>query len=118
MRLKPYTSVVEQNDRLMLLYLLVGLIIATTLAIVVGILVTFGISLVIAILYFSGLAYLIVRNKRSNALMLKRIHFNLALILRNENDELFSRYSIKARPGFLSKWIEFHWANPYGMMIP
>jgi len=41
---------------------------------------------------------------------MKKIHFNLSLFLRNENDEYYNEINIKVRPGFLAKWIEFHWS--------
>jgi hypothetical protein len=89
-----------------------------TLAIVLGIHVHFALSIIISLLFFVGLVFLIFRVKRLNAVIHKKIHFNLSLILRNENEKVFSKFSIKARPGYLSKWIEFHWANPYGQAIP
>ena len=102
----------------MLLYLIVGLFSVAILAIVLGILVNYIISIVITALYFIGLALIIIKVKNLNNSLLKSIHFNLALVLRNENDKLLTKFGLKARPGFLSKWIEFHWANPYGLAIP
>jgi hypothetical protein len=83
-----------------------------------GIHVHFSIAIILSLLFFVGLVFLILRMKKFNAVIHKKIHFNLSLILRNENEELFSKYSIKARPGYLSSWIEFHWANPYGIAAP
>ena len=34
------------------------------------------------------------------------------MVLRNENDRLLVNHGIKARPGYLSKWIEFHKCVP------
>jgi hypothetical protein len=50
----------------------------------------------------------VIKVQKLNNELLRHIHFNLALALRNENDTLLMPYGIKARPGYLSKWIEFH----------
>ena len=116
--MKPFKDKVAYYDRIVLFYLFIGMLVMATLAIILGILVNFGISIVIAIIYFVGLTFLIVRTKKLTNDLLKRVHFNLSLVLRNENDRIFTKFGIKARPGFLSKWIEFHWLNPYGLHIP
>ena len=64
--------------------------------------------MVLTILYFIGFIYLIFNVKIATDNLLKHIHFNLALVLRNENDMLLMKNGIRARPGYLSKWIEYH----------
>lgn len=105
-------------DKIILYYLLFGLIFTGILALVIGILSSFLISLFIAFLYFSLLILLIAKIRKMSTYMNLKLHFNLSLILRNENERLYNKYNIKARPGYLSKWIEFHWANPYCEAIP
>ena len=89
-----------------------------TLSIILGIIINYVIAIILAAIYFIGLVLLIAKVKKLNHSILKITHFNLALALRNENDRLLTENGIKARPGFLSKWIEFHWANPYRLAIP
>jgi predicted tellurium resistance membrane protein TerC len=67
----------------------IGLIVAIGLAVVFAMFVTFIVSIFIGILYFSGLIFLIVKVKRINRELLLRIHFNLALILKNENERVY-----------------------------
>jgi Flp pilus assembly protein protease CpaA len=92
--------------------------VVSTLAIALGITVSYAISIIMAIVYFGVFIVIIVKVRRVSNDLLKKTHFNLSLALRNENDRLYNRYGIKARTGFMSKWIEFHWANPYAPAIP
>ena len=110
----PFKERHAKNERVMYLYLLLGLVIVLILAIILGILVHFALALVMIVLYIGGLIYLIRRNSKENDTLLRKIHFNVCLALRNENERLFSRYNIRARVGYLSQWIEFHAISPYG----
>ena len=60
------------------------------------------------ILYFAGLAGLIFYVHSKNSVILIQTHFTLALILKIENEQLLQKHGMKARPGYLSKWIEIH----------
>lgn len=77
---------------MILYYLLFGLIIVGILAIALGVTLSFIISIVIALFYFGSFIFLIIAVKRKNATLLKRTHFNLSLVLRNENDRLYSKH--------------------------
>jgi hypothetical protein len=77
------------------------------IALALGLAVSLYIGLAIAILYFVGFIVLMVKVRKLNNALLLKIHFNLSLVIKNENDNYFSRHGIKARPGFLSRWIEF-----------
>ena len=91
----------------MLYYLVIGFVIVAALAIAFGVAVTFIISVIIVALYGVGFIVLVVKVRRINNELLIRIHFNLALVLRNENGTLYLKHGIRASPGFLSRWIEF-----------
>ena len=89
-------------------FILSGLLGVTPLGVILGLNYSYIFPVVLTILYFLGFIYLIIRVQRATNSLLKRIHFNLALVLRNENDGLLMRYGIKAKLGYLSKWVEFH----------
>eukprot|EP00347_Sterkiella_histriomuscorum_P013261 403365396 len=80
--LQPFKKLQKYYERFIMFYVLLGILIAT-ISIICGII-----------------------NKTKD--FPKIIHFNLSLALRNENDNYLSKFGIKARPGYLSKWIEFH----------
>lgn len=79
-----------------------------TLCIILGVEVSFGISIALSLLYLGGFIYLIRFVKHKTKDYSKIIHFNLSLALRNENDNYLKKFRVKARPGFMSKWIEYH----------
>lgn len=72
-------------------YMFVGLMLAVGLAVVFALLVTFAVSIVIGVLYFAGLIFLIIRTKLLSKELLIRVHFNMALILKNENNNHYYR---------------------------
>ena len=88
--------------------MVVGMIITAVLSLILGLIITYIISIAILLTYLGGLVFVFYKIKDLNKLILLRIHFNLALVLRNENERLFKYYGIRARPGNLSRWIEFH----------
>lgn len=100
-------------DKVLLLYLILGILVVGALAIVLGVFVHFSVAIVMAFVYFAGFVLLLLKIRKIHNKLLIKTHFNLSLIIRNENDRLYSKYGIKARPGFLSKWIEFHWSHPF-----
>ena len=91
--------------------MVLGLAITAILAIIFGIAVHYAVSVVIIALYLCGLVYVVLKFSRLNDILLKKIHFNLCLILRNENERLYSKHNMKARVGHLSQWIEFQAIN-------
>ena len=116
--LEPRRRQLSIYDFLMILYLLGALLLTVTLGVVFAVHVHFALSIVIGVAYFVGLRFVIVKLKKKQNEEILKIHFNLAIMLKNENERFFSKYRIKARPGYLSKWIEFHWDNPYGSLRP
>jgi len=87
---------------------MVGIVITAVLALILGLIITYIISIAILLTYFAGLVLVFYKVRNLNKIMLLRMHFNLALVLRNENERLYKYYGIRARPGNLSRWIEFH----------
>jgi hypothetical protein len=112
--LLPFKERIAQCDRICILYGVLGVIMVSILSVVCGIYVSFILSLVLSFLYIVGLVFLLYKSKKLTSLLVKKTHFNLALILRNENSRLYSKYGLKARPGHLSKWIEIHWVGMKG----
>lgn len=92
----------------MYLYLIAGLAVVLTLAIILGVAVHFAIAIVFLVFYIGGLIYIVKKYQKENDLLLRRIHFNICLLIRNENERLYQRYNLRARVGYLSNWIEFH----------
>ena len=109
----------------MYLYLLAGLAVVLTLAVILGIAVHFALAIVFIAIYIGGLIYIVKKYQKENDQLLRRIHFNVCLLIRNENERLYSRYNLRAKVGYLSQWIEFHALsslsvnsnsnNPHGM---
>lgn len=110
--MSPLKEAHSLQEKLIVYYILFGILVITSLAIYIGIKVSYIISIVMAVLYFAGFIYLVLRVQQKNSYLVKKIHFNLAVVLRNENDRLLVPHGIKARPGYLSKWIEFHQCVP------
>lgn len=106
--LGPLRTKYSFQERLILFYILFGIFVVTTLAVILGINYSYVYPVVFTILYFIGFSYLVFRVQKTNNQLLKKIHFNLALVLRNENDQLLNKHGIRARSGYLGKWIEFH----------
>jgi len=94
------------------------MVLVLILAIALGMTITWVLSIILSIMYFIGFGFLLVLVKRKTSNLLLKTHFNLAFALRNENEELYHKFKIKARPGYLSKWIEFHWLSPHSGAIP
>ena len=113
--MEPLRKQIDKNERILQGYLVGGLLLTLLLAVIFAVHVHFAVSIVLGLLYFVGLKILVDKLKQRDLLVTRNIHFNLALCLKNENERVFSRFGIKARPGYLSKWIELHWANPYSL---
>lgn len=95
-------------ERMIVLYLVIGLIFVGGLSLISVFWIHFALAVFLGAAYIGGLIYLIIRGKRVLNHNLMRIHFNLALALKNENDTLLHRYGLRARPGYLSRWVEYH----------
>jgi Ca2+/Na+ antiporter len=98
----PFRMRLAQNERRMFLYLLMGFAITMGLSAVFGFFVHYGLSIFLICLYFGGLIYIVRRYHRENDNLQRAIHFNTCLVVRNENERLYSRYNLRARVGFLS----------------
>jgi hypothetical protein len=89
-------------------YLFVGLILTVGLAFVFALFVHFAVAIVLGVLYCLGLIFLLVKTKLLSHELVLKSHFNLCLLLKNENERLFYKRGVQLRPGYLSKWIEVH----------
>jgi len=107
----PFRLSLARNERKMYMFLLLGFVAALGLALLFGFLVHYALSIVLICLYFGGLIYIVKKYHKENDMLLRAIHFNTCLTVRNENERLYSRYNLKARVGFLSQWLEFHAVN-------
>ena len=72
-----------------MLYIFIGLLVVGALGIIFAVLVSMIISIVLGILYFFGLIFLIIRVKLLSKALLIKIHFNMCLILKNENERFY-----------------------------
>ncbi len=83
--LLPFKEKIAECDRICILYGIIGVLMVSILSVVCGIYVSFILSLVLSFLYLVGLVFLLYKSKKLTSLLVKKTHFNLALILRNEN---------------------------------
>ncbi len=98
----PFRLSLARNERKMYMFLLLGFVAALGLALLFGFLVHYALSIVLICLYFGGLIYIVKKYHKENDMLLRAIHFNTCLTVRNENERLYSRYNLKGRVGFLS----------------
>lgn len=106
--LDPFKSKQSLFEKMIMFYLFIGLLLAVGLGFIFALFVHFAIAIVIGVLYGLGLVFLLVKTKLLNHELLLKTHFNLCLLLKNENQRLYQRRGVKLRPGYLSKWIEVH----------
>lgn len=90
---------------------MLGLALVAILAIVLGIFVHFGLSIALIVIYIITIIILVRKLVKENERLSKQIHFNVCLMIRNENERLYSKHSLRAKVGFMSQWIEFHAVN-------
>ena len=64
--IRPYRHEMSINERIVFLYLIVGLFGISTLSISLGIIVSYGIAIALAALYFTGFIIMIIKIKRLN----------------------------------------------------
>lgn len=109
--IRPIAIAEQRTWRRFKLITIFSLIFTLALSIILGVLVNYIIALVLILVYLGGLlgVYKYI-SKIQRGLRLK-LHFNLALVLRNENDRLYSHYRLLARPGENSRWIEFSYKS-------
>ena len=108
----PFKEELAKNEKRMYIYLLAGLLMVLILAVIFGIFVHIALAVVMIAIYIGGLIYIVKKYNKQNDHLLKRIHFNVCLLLRNENERFYQRYNLRARVGYLSNWIEFHSLTP------
>jgi hypothetical protein len=108
----PMNHDFSQNEKLIIYYIMFGLTMVVALAVALGIKLSYLISVFVCLAYIAGFSILVMYVKKKNSALSIKIHFNLALAIRNENDRILMRHGIKARPGYLSKWVEYHKCTP------
>lgn len=107
-QLHPFNNKISKNDQILLLYLLIGVAVVAAISISCAIYSSYIISIFCGLFYSFGFVGLLMFLKIQNQIEIKKIHFNLAMILKNENERLFRHHRVRARPGFLSRWLELH----------
>jgi hypothetical protein len=112
MLLHPVKEKALKYEKILMLYMFVGLLVVGGLAVIFAIKVSSIVSIILGILYFGGLVFLMIKTKKLTSGLVLKTHFNLAIILKNENERFYYKYGLKARPGYLAKWIEIHCVCP------
>lgn len=106
--LKPYELMTSKNNRALWLCFLIGLAFMLFVSIILGVEVNSILSIAIALVYIFCMGYFLYRVKQTREVLQLKKFFNLALFLKNENNKLYHNHKVTLRPGFLGKWIEFH----------
>lgn len=78
---RPLKSKIAKYDRIILLYVLIGLMVTIGLAIIALRFIHFSLSIIIVLIYFIILAILIKVLKKKQGSLIKHSHFCLALVL-------------------------------------
>lgn len=106
--LRPFRGVVTKSDVCFLLYCLIGLLVVLITGILLGIFISYIITIVLLSVYAITLIAIFLYNRKKNQRLLYISHIALALFIRCENNRLYLKHKILARPGYLGKWIEFN----------
>jgi hypothetical protein len=106
--MKSNRGTLAYYDRIILFYLLFGLAFTGFLCVLVGMLLHYSLSVILGFLYFGALGIFIWFIKKRTKVLVRDSHFCLALVLRAENNRFYLSKGITLRPGFLGKWVEFH----------
>jgi hypothetical protein len=106
--LRPLRGKLACYDRIILFYLLIGLLVTASLGVIIGILVHYVVSMIVGVLYFSMLGVFVWFTKKNTKVLIRDSHLCMAAFIRAENNRYYLRKGMKIRPGFLAKWIEFH----------
>lgn len=109
--MRPLRGRVACYDRIILYYLLFGIILTAGLGFILGKFVHYFLSIVLAFSYFIVLGIFVGYIKKRNKRLIRDSHFCLAAVLRAENNRYYLRKGMKLRPGHMSKWIEFHFVT-------
>eukprot|EP00347_Sterkiella_histriomuscorum_P022379 403330694 len=114
--IRPFKLRQRKFDRIIWTFTILAFLLVILLSTLFGFLVSYVISIILIILYmFATIGVTLYINKQIRSLQL-RIQFNLALILKNENEGFLGGFGLIARPGYHAKWIEFHLShhqNPF-----
>ena len=113
--LRPYKERSEHNDKRISLYMIIGLALMAVLAIVLGIVVHFGLAIAMILIYIITMIVVVSKLVQENDRLAKQIHFNLCLLIRNENERLYQKHSLRAKVGHMSRWIEFHGVSSHSV---
>lgn len=106
--IRPTVATKVRTEKILWLSTLFGILITAVLAIILGVLVTYLISIAIALVFIACFLIFHWRMSRKTRQLALKYHFNLSLVIRNENDRLYKYYGLRARPGEHGRWIEFH----------
>ena len=104
--MKPLWGWVAVFDRLILFYLVFGMMITAIVSVLLGVFVHYAISIALGCLYFLALGIFVICIKRWTGRLIKHSHFCLSLMLHAENNRLYMKHGVILRPGFMAKWIE------------
>lgn len=108
-KLKLLRGKLVMQFKLLVGYIVLGLLLLGSIAVLVGFLVSYWISLILIVVYFIGLAVIQRITARNQSSLEKKLLFNTALVLSNLNwNVLEPKFKIKAKLGYLGQWIEFH----------
>ena len=108
-KIEPHRRKLVLQIRILLSYIIGGLLFLAVLATILTLLINAWFSLIVVIAYFVGLFFIQRKTSRVTAEMEKVIMFNLAIILQNLNNSiLVPQFKLKAKIGHMAQWIEFH----------
>ena len=96
--------------------MILGLAIMAVLAIVLGIVVHFGVAIAMIVIYIITTVIVMRKLVAENDRSAKQIHFNICLLIRNENERLYQKHSLRAKVGHMGRrgWAgEHRWSSPY-----
>ena len=62
----PYKLQIDKNDRKITLFMVLGLILMTTLAVILGIVVHFGLSIAMIVIYILSMIFIVRKLLREN----------------------------------------------------
>jgi hypothetical protein len=95
--------------------MIIGLGIMAILAVLLGILLHFGFAIAMILIYIISTTIVVRKLVSENDRLAKQIHFNLCLLIRNENERLYEKHSLRAKVGHMSRWIEFHGISSHSL---
>jgi hypothetical protein len=108
-KVNPYRKRLVLQIKIIMSYIVGGVLLLSVFATLLGIAISYWISLVLVIFYFIGLFVIQKVTSKRTQQMEKTVIFNLALILTNINKNILEpKFRIRARIGHLAQWIEFH----------